>query len=105
MQSKDAFTFLSCAVLIISIFYLNHRDDNKGLAIMSRHRYPIEACRVFERTDFAKLKDKLTMSDNVDNNEPLEITSGSTDAQEPSQSTNDGVSVTEISEKPLSRKE
>ena len=97
-------SLLSCAVLIFSIFYMNHRDDNKGLAIMSRHRYPIEACRVFERTDFAKLKDTLTMSDNVDNNEPSEITSGSTDAQEPS-STNDGVSVTEISEKPLSRKE
>lgn len=97
--------FFVCVVLIIFIFYPNHRDDNKGLAIMSRHRYPVEACRVFERTDFAKLKDTLTMSDNVDDNEPLEITSGSTDAQEPSQSTNDGVSVTEISEKPLSRKE
>ncbi|CAL4891663.1 unnamed protein product [Urochloa decumbens] len=83
----------------------SHRDDNKGLAIMSRHRYPVEACRVFERTDFAKLKDTLTMSDNMDGNEPLEITSGSTDAQEPSQSTNDGVSVTETSDKPLSRKE
>nr|CAB3466189.1 unnamed protein product [Digitaria exilis] len=83
----------------------SHRDDNKGLAIMSRHRYPVEACRVFERTDFSKLKDTLTMSDNVGNNEPLEITSGSTDAQEPSQSTNDGVSATDMSEKPLSRKE
>ncbi|XP_062203527.1 uncharacterized protein LOC133905782 [Phragmites australis] len=83
----------------------SHRDDNKGLAIMSRHRYPVEACRVFERTDFAKLKDMLTMSDNFDDKEPSEITSVSTDAQEPSQSANGGVSVTDISEKPLSRKE
>lgn len=29
---------------------------------MSRHRYPIEACRVFERTDFAKLKAALSGS-------------------------------------------
>ncbi|OEL14668.1 Nuclear export mediator factor Nemf [Dichanthelium oligosanthes] len=83
----------------------SHRDDNKGLAIMSRHRYPVEACRVFERTDFAKLRDTLTMSDNIDDKAPLEITSGSTDAQEPSQSTNDEVSVAEVSEKPLNRKE
>ncbi|XP_062202134.1 uncharacterized protein LOC133904677 isoform X2 [Phragmites australis] len=83
----------------------SHRDDNKGLAIMSRHRYPVEACRVFERTDFAKLKDTLTMSHNVDDKEPSEITSGSADTQEPSESANDGVSVTDISEKPLSRKE
>ncbi|KAJ1265873.1 hypothetical protein BS78_08G106800 [Paspalum vaginatum] len=83
----------------------SHRDDNKGLAIMSRHRYPVEACRVFERTDFARLKDKLTMSDSVDDKEPSEITTVSTDAQEPSQSINDEVSVAETSEKPLSRKE
>lgn len=38
----------------------SHRDDDKGLAIMSRHRYPVEACRVFERTDFTKLKVALT---------------------------------------------
>ncbi|KAG0521245.1 hypothetical protein BDA96_08G145000 [Sorghum bicolor] len=81
----------------------SHRDDNKGLAIMSRHRYPVEVCRVFVRTDFAKLKDMLTMPDKADDKE--EITSGSTDAQEPSQSTNDEVLITEISEKSLSRKE
>ncbi|XP_008674338.1 nuclear export mediator factor NEMF [Zea mays] len=81
----------------------SHRDDNKGLAIMSRHRYPVEACRVFGRTDFAKLKDMLTKPDKADDKE--EITSGSTDAQETSQSTNDEVLVTEISEKSLSKKE
>ncbi|KFK26625.1 hypothetical protein AALP_AA8G273100 [Arabis alpina] len=38
----------------------SHRDDNKGFAIMSRHRYPIEICRVFERTTVSKLQDALT---------------------------------------------
>ncbi|PKA52704.1 hypothetical protein AXF42_Ash001685 [Apostasia shenzhenica] len=38
----------------------SHRDDGKGLAIMSRHRYPVEACRVFEKTEFAMLKEALT---------------------------------------------
>ncbi|XP_042390963.1 nuclear export mediator factor NEMF-like isoform X1 [Zingiber officinale] len=41
----------------------SHRDDDKGLAIMSRHRYPIEACRVFERTNLMKLKSALACSD------------------------------------------
>lgn len=36
------------------------RDDDKGLVIMSRHRYPIEVCRVFERTTSTKLKKALT---------------------------------------------
>ncbi|XP_010546948.1 PREDICTED: nuclear export mediator factor NEMF [Tarenaya hassleriana] len=38
----------------------SHRDDNKGFAIMSRHRYPIEICRAFERTSFSKLGEALT---------------------------------------------
>ncbi|KAK3136788.1 hypothetical protein QOZ80_5BG0442490 [Eleusine coracana subsp. coracana] len=83
----------------------SHRDDNKGLAIMSRHRYPVETCRTFQRTDFVKLKDTLTMPDSVDDKVPSEITSGSANGQEPSRSTNDGVPVTDISEKSLSRKE
>ncbi|KAK6146252.1 hypothetical protein DH2020_020121 [Rehmannia glutinosa] len=33
----------------------SHRDDNKGLAIMSRHRYPVEQSRVFERTTREKM--------------------------------------------------
>ncbi|KAL6623576.1 hypothetical protein ACP70R_033455 [Stipagrostis hirtigluma subsp. patula] len=76
----------------------SHRDDNKGLAIMSRHRYPVEACRLFERTDFAKLKDTLTRSDNLDNKE-------SSDSQEASESSNDVAPVTDLSEKPSNRKE
>jgi hypothetical protein len=87
------------------IYFLlyNCRDDSKGLAIMSRHRYPVETCRVFQRTDFAKLKDTLIMS--VDDKVPSEITSESVNAQEPSESANNGGPATDISEKPLSRKE
>ncbi|XP_051129240.1 uncharacterized protein LOC127250124 [Andrographis paniculata] len=33
----------------------SHRDDNKGLAIMSRHRYPVEQSRAFERTTREKM--------------------------------------------------
>lgn len=92
-------------VLVYLFLFYNHRDDNKGLAIMSRHRYPVETCRVFQRTDFAKLKDTLTMPENVDDKVPSEVTSGSANGQEPSASANDGGPVTDISEKPLSRKE
>ncbi|XP_038907111.1 nuclear export mediator factor Nemf [Benincasa hispida] len=45
----------------------SHRDDNKGVAIMSRHRYPTEISRMFERTTAAKLQEALTLSDNVVN--------------------------------------
>ncbi|ONK78774.1 uncharacterized protein A4U43_C02F22270 [Asparagus officinalis] len=51
----------------------SHRDDDKGLAIMSRHRYPIEACRIFERTDFAKLKASLTCSKTYDGDGSSEV--------------------------------
>lgn len=33
----------------------SHRDDNKGLTIMSRHRYPVEQSRSFERTTREKM--------------------------------------------------
>lgn len=33
----------------------NNRDDNKGLTIMSRHRYPVEQSRAFERTTREKM--------------------------------------------------
>ncbi|XP_047959508.1 ribosome quality control complex subunit NEMF [Salvia hispanica] len=33
----------------------SHRDDNKGLAIMSRHQYPVEQSRAFERTTKEKM--------------------------------------------------
>lgn len=46
---------------------------------MSRHRYPIEACRVFERTDFTKLKAALSF-EVTDGNESSEILDASGDA-------------------------
>lgn len=54
----------------------SHRDDDKGLAIMSRHRYPIEACRVFERTDFTKLKAALSF-ELTNGNESSEVVEAS----------------------------
>ncbi|WCJ23246.1 Ribosome quality control complex subunit NEMF [Euphorbia peplus] len=38
----------------------SHRDDDKGFAIMSRHRYPTEICRSFNRTDATKVQEALT---------------------------------------------
>ncbi|KAK4433847.1 Nuclear export mediator factor NEMF [Sesamum alatum] len=37
----------------------SHRDDNKGFAIMSRHRYPVEQSRLFERTTREKMTSVL----------------------------------------------
>ncbi|CAH8390348.1 unnamed protein product [Eruca vesicaria subsp. sativa] len=58
----------------------SHRDDNKGFAIMSRHRYPIEICRVFERTTASKLQESLTAFSLKDHeakdNEPKEQNGG-----------------------------
>ncbi|BFG14879.1 hypothetical protein CerSpe_011530 [Prunus speciosa] len=54
----------------------SHRDDDKGVAIMSRHRYPIEICRVFERTTAAKLQETLTFSKEPDNNESVKDQEG-----------------------------
>lgn len=51
----------------------SHRDDDKGVAIMSRHRYPTEICRVFERTTASKLHAALTSSKKPDTNEPDKV--------------------------------
>ncbi|KAH9683984.1 CCHC-type domain-containing protein [Citrus sinensis] len=51
----------------------SHRDDDKGVAIMSRHRYPTEICRVFERTTASKLHAALTSSKEPDANEPDKV--------------------------------
>lgn len=48
------------------------RDDDKGLAIMSRHRYPVEICRVFKRTTTEKLQAALMSSAETDKNEGVE---------------------------------
>ncbi|RHN73006.1 putative transcription factor interactor and regulator CCHC(Zn) family [Medicago truncatula] len=57
----------------------SHRDDDKGLAIMSRHRYPVESCRVFERTTTAKLQTALTSSKEDDNDEAVKANGNGTD--------------------------
>nr|XP_043635680.1 nuclear export mediator factor Nemf [Erigeron canadensis] len=38
----------------------SHRDDDKGIAIMARHHYPVDICRTFQRVDTAKLHQALT---------------------------------------------
>ncbi|KAL5981602.1 hypothetical protein ACLOJK_015665 [Asimina triloba] len=53
---------LTDSEFVIMTLLRSHRDDDKGLAIMSRHRYPVEACRVFERTSISKLQTALTSS-------------------------------------------
>ncbi|PRQ39528.1 putative transcription factor interactor and regulator CCHC(Zn) family [Rosa chinensis] len=60
----------------------SHRDDDKGVAIMSRHHYPIEICRVFERTTAAKLQEALTYSKEPDNNESVKDSEGRNDASD-----------------------
>lgn len=40
---------------------------------MSRHRYPTEICRVFERTTSAKLQEALTSFNEPENSEPVEV--------------------------------
>lgn len=50
----------------------SHRDDDKGLAIMSRHRYPVAICRVFKRTNSEKLQAALMSSVQNDKIEHVE---------------------------------
>lgn len=57
----------------------SHRDDDKGLAIMARHRYPVESCRLFERTDGSKLQATLTSFNNHQSNEHVEDGAGGKD--------------------------
>ncbi|RVW71611.1 E3 ubiquitin-protein ligase UPL6 [Vitis vinifera] len=54
----------------------SHRDDDKGVAIMSRHRYPVEICRVFERTATTKLQAALTSPKESESNEAVEASEG-----------------------------
>ncbi|KAF7837675.1 nuclear export mediator factor NEMF isoform X1 [Senna tora] len=57
----------------------SHRDDDKGVAIMSRHRYPTEICRVFERTTAAKLQTALMSSKDADNEEAVAVNGNEND--------------------------
>ncbi|XP_023760773.1 uncharacterized protein LOC111909216 isoform X2 [Lactuca sativa] len=61
----------------------SHRDDDKGYAIMARHHYPVEICRVFERTDGAKLQATLTSFNNQESNDQVEGGAGEKDEPAP----------------------
>jgi hypothetical protein len=52
---------------------INDRDDDKGVAIMSRHRYPTEICRVFERSTAEKLQKALTSLKELENSNPVKV--------------------------------
>jgi hypothetical protein len=41
----------------------SHRDDEKGISMMAKHRYPIESCRPFLRTSAEQLAAVLTGTD------------------------------------------
>lgn len=69
---------------IVMTLLRSHRDDDKGLAIMSRHHYPIEACRVFERTSITKLQTALT-SKTSGNNNSFEDNEGSNNVRDGSE--------------------
>ncbi|XP_038702775.1 nuclear export mediator factor NEMF isoform X2 [Tripterygium wilfordii] len=51
----------------------SHRDDDKGFAIMSRHRYPVEICRVFERTTVSKLQGAFTSLEELGNDKAAKV--------------------------------
>ncbi|XP_010273525.1 PREDICTED: nuclear export mediator factor NEMF isoform X2 [Nelumbo nucifera] len=65
---------------VVMTLLRSHRDDDKGFAIMSRHRYPIEACRIFEKTDITKLQVALTSSRAYDINDSVEVDGSSLNA-------------------------
>lgn len=60
--------------------FVNYRDDDKGFAIMSRHRYPVESCRVFERTTFEKLQTALLSSKEDENDEAIKANGNGSNA-------------------------
>ncbi|KAL6571712.1 hypothetical protein OROHE_003355 [Orobanche hederae] len=53
---------LTDSELTVLTLLRSHRDDNKGVAIMSRHRYPVEQSRTFERTTREKMLAALQSS-------------------------------------------
>ncbi|XP_058084254.1 uncharacterized protein LOC131231908 [Magnolia sinica] len=67
---------LTDSEFVVMTLLRSHRDDDKGLAIMSRHRYPVEACRVFERTSITKLQTALTCSNASDRKDVLDAEEG-----------------------------
>ncbi|KAK9139129.1 hypothetical protein Scep_008810 [Stephania cephalantha] len=68
---------LTDSELTVMTLLRSHRDDDKGLAIMSRHRYPVETCRQFVRTTHSKLQEALvsldkSSNDSVENNKEVD---------------------------------
>ncbi|KAF3778096.1 Nuclear export mediator factor NEMF-like protein [Nymphaea thermarum] len=81
---------------VVMTLLRSHRDDDKGLAIMSRHRYPVESCRVFERTSPTKLEATLMRSekDERDSNRSFGTEVGSVNVQNSElQSQQEGVTI------------
>ncbi|KAI4338572.1 hypothetical protein MLD38_023615 [Melastoma candidum] len=57
---------LTDADFMVMTLLRSHRDDDKGFAIMSRHRYPTEFSRVFVRTTPEKLQAALSLTTEPD---------------------------------------
>ncbi|KAI4303092.1 hypothetical protein MLD38_038763 [Melastoma candidum] len=53
---------LTDADFMVMTLLRSHRDDDKGFAIMSRHRYPTEFSRVFVRTTPEKLQAAFSLT-------------------------------------------
>ncbi|KAJ6768465.1 hypothetical protein OIU74_022185 [Salix koriyanagi] len=64
---------LADSELMVLTLLRSHRDDDKGVAIMSRHRYPTEICRIFERTTAEKLQEALTSFKELENSNPVKV--------------------------------
>lgn len=67
---------LTDAEFMVLTLLRSHRDDDKGFAIMSRHQYPTEVCRVFERTTAAKLQEALASFEDPEQNKPVTVDDG-----------------------------
>ncbi|MCL7036486.1 hypothetical protein MKW94_006315 [Papaver nudicaule] len=68
---------LTDSEFVVMTLLRSHRDDDKGLAIMSRHPYPMDACRLFTRTTATKLQEVLTSLNEADNKDPVEVNDAS----------------------------
>ncbi|KAK4775824.1 hypothetical protein SAY87_023785 [Trapa incisa] len=68
----------------------SHRDDDKGFAIMSRHRYPTEFCRIFERTTSEKLHGAFSSCKDHENGELVDKNEGGKDISEVKTEKSDG---------------
>jgi len=86
---------------------INDRDDDKGVAIMSRHRYPTEICRVFERSTAEKLQKALTSLKELENSNPVKVDADGGDSNvsdKPMKVDADG-GDSNVSDKPMKEKQ